>query len=92
MIPQRAQYIVLEVKDKIAYLEDVSKQAGCATITNDAENVYHIVRQAHKVNRVVYKCTDGSWWEISMVSDAPGHWRVAFAPWHGLAWDILKRK
>jgi len=85
-----AMYKILEIKDKIAFLEDISEQVGGMTITNDAENIYHIVTIAHKVNRVVYKCTDGTWWEIVPTTDEPGGWRITFAEWHGEVWDRLK--
>lgn len=85
-----ARYNLLEIKNKIAYLEDISQQTGGMTITNDAENVYHIVTLSHRVTRVVYRCTDGTWWELVPVTDTPGDWRIAFAEWYGEAWDRLK--
>ena len=78
---------------KIIYIEDVSSLTGGMTITNDAERViqYHRSIFGHDW-RVVYKDTDGEWWEI-IADDAMGiAFNVEFKPWNGLAWDILSRK
>lgn len=92
----RSNWSVVEIdaKNMIFFIEDICHLTGQMSITNDAENVCHYFRQTHgKDCRIVYKDTEGLWWEIVMVAD--GLWdsdfRVAFKPWHGLAWAILKR-
>ena len=69
----------------------VDSNSGGTTITNDAEEVlgyYHITLGADW--RVVYRDTEGEWFEI-----VPGvtTWMgtgIGFEPWHGEVWDILK--
>lgn len=79
---------------KISIIEDINRYTAGMSITNDAENVLKHFQDAYGRDwRVVYKDTDGEWWEIYMRAD--GLWdsdfQVGFKPWHGLEWDILKR-
>lgn len=85
-----ANFTLIEIKNNIVFIEDISHLTGGMTITNNAEAVYHHLRSYYGAVRVVYKCTDGTWWEICRVADEPGEWRVAFAEWNGLVWDQLK--
>lgn len=79
---------------KILFIEDINKYTAGMSITNDAENVLRHFQDAYGRDwRVVYKDTDGEWWEIYMRAD--GLWdsdfKVGFKRWHGFAWDILQR-
>ena len=82
-------------KNRISFIEDIANHTGQMTITNDAENVLEDFQDNYGNDwRVVYKDTDGEWWEIIPVRKKTG-WpfieSVKFEPWNGLAWDILKR-
>ena len=81
-------------KNNIVFIEDMANQTGGMTITNDAEAVVNYYRSLYGNDiRIVYLDTDAEWWEL--VWQADGMWdsdfSVSFKPWHGLAWDILKR-
>ena len=85
---------VVEVnrEHKIVFIEDFANVTGAMSITNDAENVLRHFQEQHSGDwRVVYKDTDGEWWEIvnepSLLS-----YDIVFKPWNGLVWDILSRK
>lgn len=73
----------------IVYLRDLDR--GGMSITNDAEQVYQYIRNFYGGVRVVYQDSMGEWTEILQTPGQLGDWRIAFAPWNGLAWDILKR-
>lgn len=80
-----------DIKNNITYLEDRSYMLGTMTITNDAENVVSWCREIYGNRvRIVYKDTEGEWWEIVPVQSKTGVY-VRFDKWNGLAWDILKR-
>jgi hypothetical protein len=76
---------------KIIYIVD-NCWGNHLTITNDAEQVLNY----HKVTlgldwRVVYKDTEGEWWEI--VENKSNYWMgtaLSFERWEGEMWDILK--
>lgn len=81
-------------KNSISFIEDIFHLTGQMSITNDAENVLKYFQEGFGHNwRVVYKDTDGTWWEIveEVVEMWEDDFRVQFKPWNGLAWDILKR-
>jgi len=93
----RSQWRLVEVKNGIAFIEDMD---GPRSVTNDAENVYSDIQHAMAAMvaenscdvRVVYRDTEGSWWEIvgqRMRPDSPYINRVEFLPWHGMVWDTL---
>lgn len=74
----------------IVFLEDLANHYGSRTITNDAEAVLrHWTHICGNDARVVYKDTDGEWWEI--VWDTNIEFTARFRPWHGLVWDKLSR-
>jgi len=80
-------------QNKIVYIEDqADSYPATKTITNNAENVLdHFRTTFGNAWRVVYKDTDGEWWEIVRVAGyIPAEWRVVFKRWHGLAWDVLQ--
>lgn len=80
-----------DTANNIAYLEDRATMLGSMTITNDAENVIEYCRSLYGNRvRIVYKDTEQEWWEICWALEIHGT-DVWFKPWHGLAWDILKR-
>jgi DNA polymerase elongation subunit (family B) len=71
---------------RIIFIEDLN--LGRMSITNNAEEVFLDVQSNFQGNpRVVYKDTDGLWWEIKYVN-----WHATFERFHGVAWDILKDK
>jgi hypothetical protein len=91
----RSTWVIVDVddKNKIFFIEDMCDKTGEMSITNDAENVCNYFRVTHgKEWRVVYKDTNGEWWEIVRNTS---YWlregTVGFKRWHGLAWDILQR-
>lgn len=87
-----AQYSIVEYNSnhQIVFIRDLNM--GGMSVTNDAENVYGRVRTTYGAVRVVYQDSEGEWFEIKLITGAnPADWRVAFEPWDGLAWDILKR-
>lgn len=87
----RSQWEIVGVKDGIIFLQDLD---GATSVTNDAEQVLKKVKGIYGIDaRVVYRGTDGEWWEMSCAAGSlPGFWRVVFTQWHGMAWDILNRK
>jgi hypothetical protein len=96
----RSTWSMVEVdhKNSIVYIEDICDKTGEMSITNDAENVwYHFQREGPggvMFWRVVYKDTDGEWWEIVKIYGSTANWfgqTVSFKRWHGLVWDILQR-
>ncbi len=91
MISSDFEIIEYDKKHHIVYLRDLDR--GGKSITNDAEQVYPYIRTRYGAVRVVYQDSMGEWTEILSVVDEnyPGDWRIAFEPWNGLAWDILKR-
>lgn len=71
----------------IAFIEDLD---GPLSVTNDAENVLaYINQQWPQLTRVVYKDTEGEWWEIYW--DQKIEFTARFRPWHGVVWDQLAR-
>lgn len=96
----RAQFAMVkrDYKHNIIFIEDIANTTGGCTITNDAEAVFdHLnVHYSHDAPtpgywRVVYKDTEGEWWELiqlwSSTSDATC---IKFEKWHGYEWDALK--
>ena len=84
-----------DIQNKIVFIEDMSNKTGGMSITNDAEDVLQYWHESLGNDwRVVYKDTDGEWWEI-VPKRAKKGWplveSVVFERWHGLDWDILKR-
>lgn len=81
-----------DIKNNITYLEDRSNMLGTMSITNDAENVVTWCREIYGNRvRIVYKDTEGEWWEIKWSLELDRGTVVNFERWHGIAWDILKR-
>ncbi len=79
-------------KNNIVFIEDMANQTGGMTITNDAEAVVNYYRSLYGNDiRIVYLDTDNEWWEIVWTLERHHGTSVDFKPWHGLAWDILKR-
>ncbi len=79
-------------KNNIVFIEDMANQTGGMTITNDAEAVVNYYRSLYGNGiRIVYLDTDNEWWEIVWTLERHHGTSVDFKPWHGLAWDILKR-
>jgi hypothetical protein len=76
---------------RIIFIEDLN--LGRMSVTNDAEAVMNDVHSNYSGKpRVVYKDSDGLWWEM-IPSDHP--WEgsiIGFERFHGVAWDILKDK
>lgn len=80
-----------DIQHKIVFIEDMSNKTGSMSITNDAEDVLQYWHESlGKDWRVVYKDTDGEWWEIVKQISRMGE-NIRFDRWHGLDWDILKR-
>ena len=81
-----------DIENNITYLEDRSNMFTTISITNDAENVVDYCRSIYgnKV-RVVYKDTEGEWWEIKWSLELDEGTVVNFERWNGLAWDLLQR-
>jgi hypothetical protein len=89
----RSTWAMVEVdpKNMIFFIEDICHLTGEMSITNDAENVCNYFRVKHgKGWRVVYKDTDGEWWEIVMTESRMSR-DIGFRPWHGVVWDTLQR-
>ena len=76
----------------IVFLEDLANHYGSRTITNDAEAVYAHWADVFGDNvRIVYRDTDGEWWEI-VANDHPWQGKeISFRPWYGAVWDRLLR-
>lgn len=94
----RAQYTIVnrDYKHNIVFIEDIANTTGGCTITNDAEAVFknldtHYSHDAPTPGywRVVYKDTDGEWWEI-VPNQVMGVFGIRFEKWHGFEWDALK--
>lgn len=87
----KAQFCVAgrDHKHNIVFLEDIANHTGGMTITNDAEAVFAHLDALTPGVRVVYRDTDGEWWEIYRIVSRSSV--VGFKRWHGLAWDILQR-
>lgn len=81
-----------DANNNIVFIEDLSNLFDSVSITNDAENVVDWFRAIYNNRiRVVYRDTDNEWWEIKWLINHSGT-QVSFERWHGLVWDILKRK
>ena len=84
-----------DFQHKIIFIEDMCNLTGGMSITNDAEDVLKYWHESLGSDwRVVYKDTDGEWWEIVGGTGGTTSWMgtsISFRPWHGLEWDILKR-
>ena len=80
-----------DFQHKIIFIEDMCNLTGGMSITNDAEDVLKYWHESLGSDwRVVYKDTDGEWWEIvTQISRTAEN--IRFDRWHGLDWDILKR-
>jgi len=83
----RSQWRLVEEKNGIAFIEDLD---GPVSVTNDAERVFMEVMAltpraySDRPTRVVYRDTEGEWWEIVYANLA-----ASFRPWHGMVWDTL---
>jgi hypothetical protein len=89
----KAQFCVAgrDHKHNIVFIEDIANHTGGMTITNDAEAVFaHWTHISGPGVRVVYRDTDGEWWEIFRIVKRSSE-TVGFRPWHGLVWDKLSR-
>ncbi len=76
----------------IVFIEDLDNGMS---VTNDAENVWRRVydeKWAKTVMRLVYKDTQGEWWEMipTHLQLDSGNWKIEFKRWHGHVWDALK--
>jgi hypothetical protein len=81
-----------DIDNDIVFLKDMSNHLGGMSVTNDAEHVVDYCRSLYGNRvRVVYLDTDNEWWEIVWTLERHHGTSVDFKPWHGLAWDILKR-
>ena len=80
----------LDTKNQIVYIEDLN---GPTSVTNDVESVLQHIKINYGTRyRLVYKDTDGEWWEAKrMHGTHPAEWRMVFERWHGIEWDILRR-
>ena len=90
----KAQFGVVKQdrEHNIVFIEDIANYTGGTTITNDAEAVFqHWARVFGPDVRVVYKDTEGEWWEIVGYPHNPGRWDVIFRPWYGDVWDRLSQ-
>lgn len=88
-------FIKKDYANNIVYIEDVD--VGMS-VTNDAENVYNYINENYshdaptpKCWRVVYKDTQGEWWEMIPYDHAWCGLEIGFERWHGIEWDALKR-
>jgi hypothetical protein len=82
------------VEHNIVFIEDDCDANGDAimTVTNDAENVLEYFQRLYGKNvRIVYRDTEMEWWEIVTNHKTWMGSIISFKPWHGLAWDILKK-
>ncbi len=103
MAKMQAQFamVLRDHEHNIIFIEDIANHTGGMTVTNDAEAVFnHIdITYSHDAPtpghwRLVYKDTDGEWWEV-IPADAEydkGVTSVRFEKWHGHEWDALKGK
>jgi hypothetical protein len=99
----RAQFAMVrrDYEHNIIFIEDIANTTGGCTVTNDAEAVFNHVDITYSHDaptpghwRLVYKDTDGEWWEM-IPADAEydkGVTNVRFEKWHGHEWDALKGK
>ncbi len=105
MAKMRAQFamVLRDYEHNIIFIEDIANHTGGCTITNDAEAVFdHIdITYSHDAPtpafwRVVYKDTDGEWWEMiphhedSFEAGGADLRSVRFEKWHGHEWDALR--
>lgn len=86
-----------DYKHNIVFIEDIANHTGGCTITNDAEAVFRHIDQTYSHAaptpafwRVVYKDTDGEWWEMIPYDDGKTGMYMRFEKWHGHEWDALK--
>jgi hypothetical protein len=90
--------VKMDYEHNIIFIEDIANHTGGTTITNDAEAVFKHIDEnySHAAPspsywRVVYKDTDGEWWEIVPGRQSRlGTFHVGFEKWHGHTWDALK--
>lgn len=97
----RAQFALVEkdYKHNIIFIEDIANHTGGCTITNDAEAVFKYIDETYSHAsptpsfwRVVYKDTDGEWWEMIPIDTSQRRpYDIRFEKWDGLVWDILKK-
>ena len=89
---RRSQWRVVEIQKDIVFIEDLN---GSVSVTNDAENVFATVTSQKfsddPITRVVYKDSDGEWWEIINNHTTWMGTGIGFERWDGLAWDLLKQ-
>ena len=92
---RKALYTIVNVKNNIVFVEDLD---GPVSVTNDALNVSEAVKFTYgRDARVVYKDTQGEWWEILQTFEQEALYtnfasvQIEFRRWHGLTWDILSR-
>lgn len=88
----RVAQVDRDAKNNIVFLEDLSNTHVGMSITNDAEAVVDNARSIYGNSvRVVYKDSDGEWWELDWYMHDPGRTDVRFKRWYGLVWDKLTK-
>jgi hypothetical protein len=93
---RHSSFDLVDIQDNIVFIRD--RDQGGPSITNDAEQVFRLCQERYgwpkESVRVVYCDTQGEWAEIVPHPHRRGEWwsGIEFRPWHGLAWDRLKRK
>lgn len=88
---RHCNFALVDLQDNIVFIRDLDQ--GGPTITNSAEQVFRLCQERYGNRypvRVVYCDTQGEWSEI-VPHHRAGWIDVEFRPWHGLAWDRLKR-
>lgn len=86
---RQSDFAVIEERSGVLFILDLN--FGNMSVTNDAERVYEWCQYHHghgKGIRVVYRDSDGEWWEMAR---NPKNYAIDFWAWHGLDWDLLKR-
>lgn len=90
----KAQFSVVKQDREynIVFIEDIANYTGGMTITNDAEAVFQYWAQVFGPSvRVVYRDTDGEWWEMIENDHAWSGLEIIFRPWYGEVWDRLSQ-
>jgi hypothetical protein len=92
-----AKFRFLGTERGIVFIEDLDRGIS---VTNDAEDVWNRVHGDGldgPSKRLVYKDTQGEWWEmVPTYVDTHGtgqhsELRIKFKRWHGHVWDALNR-
>jgi hypothetical protein len=90
-----AKFRFLGTERGIVFIEDLDQGIS---VTNDAENVWRRVTgdyiPTHEIQRLVYKDTQGEWWEMWPIYSGYATsvtCNMEFKRWHGHVWDELNR-